>query len=96
MLLRTIYEIIQMNRIVNFKGRSAMRAQVATFSGCLIPSQFARPQATKINIILHARKCVLCRIHLVKVSDTFWLAESQVFCRAGVTAQWYPFKFLLL
>jgi hypothetical protein len=52
MLLRTIYERIQMNRIVNFKGntfvgKSAMRAQVATFSGWLIPSQFARSQATK-------------------------------------------------
>jgi hypothetical protein len=41
-----------MNRIVNFKGnigQSAMRAQVATFAGCLIPSQIARSQATKKN-----------------------------------------------
>jgi hypothetical protein len=29
--------------------QSAMRAQVATFAGWLIPSQFARSQATKKN-----------------------------------------------
>jgi hypothetical protein len=43
MLLRTIYEKIQMNRIVNLKGnigQSAMRAQVATFAGWPRLSQF--------------------------------------------------------
>jgi hypothetical protein len=37
-----------MNRIVNLKGigQSAMRAQVITFAGWLIPSQFARSKAT--------------------------------------------------
>jgi hypothetical protein len=35
-----------------------MRAQVATFAGCLIPSQIARSQATKkksLKKVLHRR-----------------------------------------
>jgi hypothetical protein len=45
MFLHTIYERIQMNRIVN------MRAQVATFAGCPIPSQIGSRQAPKKTIL---------------------------------------------
>jgi hypothetical protein len=50
MLLCKIYERIQMNPIVNLKeiGQSAMHAQVATFAGWPMSSQFDRSKATKI------------------------------------------------
>jgi hypothetical protein len=49
MLVRTIYERIQMNLIVNLKeiGQNVMRAQVATFAGWPMPSQFSCSKATK-------------------------------------------------
>jgi hypothetical protein len=37
MLLRTIYEIIQMNRIVNFKGNRAERQACASSKICRLP-----------------------------------------------------------
>jgi hypothetical protein len=62
MFLHTIYERIQMNRIVNLKeiGQSAMRAQVATFAGCPIPSQFGSRQAPKKREI-QTSNALLCK-----------------------------------
>jgi hypothetical protein len=49
MLLRTIYERNQMNRILKFKGNRAKRYACASSNICRMPhpSQFARSQATK-------------------------------------------------
>ena len=59
MLFCTIYERIQMNANVNLKdvGQSAMRAQVATFAGWPMPSQFMRRQAPKIISV----SCIKCK-----------------------------------
>jgi hypothetical protein len=39
-------------RILKEIAQSVMRAEVAAFAGCLIPSQFARSQATKQNAVI--------------------------------------------
>ena len=74
MVLHTIYKEFKWIELWILKeiGQSAMRVQVATFAGWLIPSQFARSQVTKISqlsfqfalweIYMSSPRCILLNI----------------------------------